>query len=84
MFLTDKYTGDLVQILDLEALVSPDREVVLGRDQAGQEEQEPTDYAKDQLLFPSGEPLPKCWVDVHYREPITAARVSSASHAEGI
>jgi hypothetical protein len=73
MFLKDKKTGDLVAIVDLEGLFNPLSDVVLARDQAGEEEQDPTTYAKEQLSFPSGEPLPRCWVDVHYRETARAA-----------
>ena len=25
-------------------------------------------FAKADLQFPSGEPLPRCWLDAHYRD----------------
>jgi len=68
MFLKDKTSGDLVEVLDAEALVDPCRETVNGRFHAGEEMQEPRDFAKAELLFPSGESLPRCWVDPHYRD----------------
>lgn len=68
MFLKDRRTDDLVRILDLDGLFNPLHESVLGRDQAGEEEQDPLSFPKTDLVFPSGEPLPRCWVDVHYRE----------------
>lgn len=74
MFLKDRRTDDLVRILDLDGLFDPLQDCVLGRDQAGEEEQDPAPYSKEQLVFPSGEPLPRCWVHVHYREAVRAAQ----------
>jgi len=39
---------------------------VLGRLQAGEELQDPTALNKAELSFPSGESLPRCWLDPHY------------------
>ena len=41
---------------------------VIGRSQHGEEEQDPEPFAKDALMFLSGEPLPRCWTDPHYRD----------------
>jgi hypothetical protein len=30
--------------------------------------QDPEKFAKSELQFPSGEPLPRCWLDAHYRD----------------
>jgi hypothetical protein len=68
MFLQDKQTGDVVEILDPEALFSPTEQTIAVRVQSGQEEQEPSSYPKDGLVFPSGENLPRCWVDADYRK----------------
>jgi hypothetical protein len=68
MFLKDTASGDLVEVLDLKALVDPCQESVSGRFHAGEEMQEPSGFAKSGLSFPSGEPLPRCWSDPHYRE----------------
>jgi hypothetical protein len=67
MLLQEKETGVLVEILDTDDLVNPVRDKISGRVQSGQEEQPPKDFSKDTLLFPSGEDLPKCWVDANYR-----------------
>ncbi len=67
MFLKDKNTGDLVEVLDMAAMVDPCRAELEGCYHAGEELQDPTQFAKDQLAFPSGEALPRCWVDVSYR-----------------
>jgi hypothetical protein len=67
MFLQDKQTGTLVEILDVEALFNPARDAVTIQGQEGEEEQEPEAYSKDRLIFPSGESLPRCWLDADYR-----------------
>jgi hypothetical protein len=67
MLLKDKQTGTLVAILDVESLINPAKAHTSGRDQEGQEEQEPEQFAKQDLIFPSGEPLPKCWTDAQYQ-----------------
>lgn len=67
MLLKDKQTGTLLKILDTDALIDPMKPTVTGRDQAGQEEQDPEEYAKDALVFPSDENLPKCWLDADYQ-----------------
>ena len=74
MFLIHTTTGDLIRIDDVEELLNPVRSAVEGRDQAGEEEQDATWFAKDELLFPSGESLPRCWTDTHYRVVQTKPR----------
>jgi hypothetical protein len=39
----------------------------MGRFHAGEELQEPERFAKADLSFPSGEPLPRCWLDPGYQ-----------------
>lgn len=68
MYLKHKPTGDLVEVLDIHAMVDPLREVVVGRFHAGEEMQDPANFSKADLIFPSGEVLPRCWIDVHYRD----------------
>jgi hypothetical protein len=70
MLLKLKDTQDLVQVLDLNALINPARDTVPGQDQAGQEEQNPTEFSKQDLLFPSGETLPRCWLDANYQSSL--------------
>lgn len=67
MFLKDQRNGDLVEVLDLEALFDPFVSEVEGRYHAGEELQDPQGFAKSDLIFPSGEPLPRCWLDPGYR-----------------
>ncbi len=68
MFLKDKQTDDLIEILDIEALFNPNKSSVSGQAQAGQEEQEPASFEKENLKFPSGELLPRCWMDENYQK----------------
>lgn len=67
MMLQDKQTGTMVEVLDVTSLVNPVEPATPGRVQSGQEEQPPTQFSKEQLIFPSGEDLPRCWVDSNYR-----------------
>lgn len=68
MFLKHKPSQDLVEILDITSLVNPLLSTTEGRFHAGEELQEPATFNKSELLFPSDEPLPQCWIDPHYRE----------------
>ncbi|NJL83652.1 MAG: acetyltransferase [Chloroflexaceae bacterium] len=67
MFLKDKQTQDLIEIQELEALINPTHDRVQGQVQAGQNEQPPSTFSKQDLSFPSGEDLPRCWLDADYR-----------------
>ncbi len=67
MLLKDVETGWLVEVLDVTALYDPFKSEVLGQHCAGEDLQDPTHFPKSQLIFPSGEALPRCWVDPHYR-----------------
>jgi len=67
MFMKDRKSGDLVEVLDAVALADPFKTAVLGRIHAGEEMQDPQEFAKKDLIFPSDESLPKCWVDPHYK-----------------
>jgi hypothetical protein len=79
MFLLHTATGNLMRVEDLDELFNPSRSSVLGRDQAGEEEQEPAWFSKNELVFTSGEPLPSCWVEVNYRHCRESAHRQSAS-----
>lgn len=67
MFLHSKQAGALIKILDAEELIDPLKNAIRGRIQEGEEEQEPEQFSKEDLTFPSGENLPRCWIDVDYR-----------------
>ncbi|MDQ6987964.1 MAG: acetyltransferase [Mariprofundaceae bacterium] len=67
MFLKDKNSGDLVEVLDPKEMFDPASDAMSVRFQAGEEVGEPVNVSKSDLCFPSGESLPKCWLDTHYR-----------------
>ena len=73
MFLQDRSTGNLLEIMTLEDLYDPCRGEITARSHAGQEMQDPTEFSKQELIFPSGESLPRCWVDANYRKTETKA-----------
>jgi hypothetical protein len=68
MYLKHIRSGDLVEVLDTGALFDPMQQDVSGRFHAGEELQDPASFPKGDLMFPSGENLPRCWVDARYRE----------------
>ncbi|MFO7581152.1 acetyltransferase [Guyparkeria sp.] len=68
MFLKRKDNDDMIEILDAESLADPAQPTVVGRQHAGEEMQDEEDFEKADLEFPSGEPLPLCWLDLHWRE----------------
>lgn len=73
MFLIERASGHLVEVMDLSALFDPYNDEFKGRYNFGEELPEPEMFAKRQLSFCSGEDLPKCWTDPHYREHPHAA-----------
>ncbi len=66
MFVKEAKSGDLIKIVDVGQLIDPTVLHVCGRRQAGEEEQDPADFCKQDLVFPSGETLPKCWQDTNF------------------
>lgn len=67
MYLKHIPSGDLVEVLDMRSLVDPLRKQIVGRFHAGEELQDPANFAKSDLSFPSNESLPRCWLDPNYR-----------------
>ena len=68
MFLKQMLTGNLVEVLDLRDVFDPFIETITARSQAGEDTMDLGNYKKSDLSFASGEPLPRCWRDSHYRE----------------
>ncbi len=68
MLLKQKSTGHMVEVLDLIELENLLRDEALGRSQEGEEQQDAMMYKKSDLMFLSGEELPRCWTDPHYRD----------------
>lgn len=68
MFLKHKRDGSLVEVMEVEKLYDPYQMEFLGRFHAGEELQDEESFSKLDVIFPSGEPLPRCWVDRDYRQ----------------
>ena len=68
MYLQETKTGHMVEVLSMKDLFDPFDKEIVGRLHYGEEVQEPDKFAKEDLRFLSGESLPKCWLDPHYRE----------------
>jgi len=68
MFLNERTTGHMVEVLSLGDLFDLFKDEVVGRYQYGEEVQDPEKFKKSDLNFLSGEPLPRCWTDPHYRD----------------
>lgn len=67
MFLKSKSSGDLVELLEVQNLCDPCKEEIKGRYHAGEEMQDPETFHKSDLIFPSGESLPQCWLNPDYK-----------------
>ncbi len=68
MYLKTKLNGDLVEVLGQGDLIDPCCASITGRYHRGEEAQDPESFDKKELIFPSGEELPVCWVDADYRK----------------
>jgi hypothetical protein len=68
MYLKQRDGDHLVEVLSTTDLYNPMHDKVVGRVHYGEEPQDPEKYPKSELIFPSGEDLPRCWTDVHYRD----------------
>jgi len=68
MFLKERARGELVEVLSVQDLFNPHLDELAGRYHHGEEMQDPAQFKKTDLCFPSGEALPKCWMNAHYRD----------------
>ncbi len=67
MFLLERSSGHMVEVLSLNDLFNLYHEEVVGRYHYGEEVQDPEKFRKSGLVFLSGEELPRCWTDPDYR-----------------
>ncbi|TLS68989.1 acetyltransferase [Mariprofundus erugo] len=67
MYLRNAKSSDLAHVMELSELTDPNSATVRVRFHAGEEAGEPVSIQKSELSFASGEALPKCWLDPHYR-----------------
>lgn len=68
MFLNHKPSNHMVEVVGVDELFDLYKPAVTGRMHFGEEVQDAEPYAKHELEFLSGEALPKCWTDPHYRD----------------
>ena len=68
MLLKERRTGHMVEVLSIIDLINLNHDEVVGRYQEGEEVQDPMKFKKSDLVFLSGEELPRCWTDPHYRD----------------
>lgn len=81
MFLMHKPTGTLVEVLTLPDLFDPFQTEITGQRHAGEEMQDPLPFLKAEMVFPSGEALPTCWINSHYREQMAQSAAKFAVRA---
>ena len=67
MLLKNKQDDSLVEVSEIIDLIDPSKQTVTGKIQSGQEEQDPESFDKKDLVFPSDENLPQCWLDRDYK-----------------
>ncbi|MCW9025344.1 MAG: acetyltransferase [Gammaproteobacteria bacterium] len=68
MLLRQKSSGHMIEVADFIDLVNLNQNEVTGCYQEGEEVQDPNKFKKEDLVFLSGESLPRCWSDPHYRD----------------
>ena len=82
MLLKQKSTGKLVDIIDIQSLINPFHHDISGQLQWGEDLADPEAFSKSDLRFLSGEHLPICWINSHYREyEKSTTRFSKANDA---
>lgn len=72
MYLKHVPTGDMVEVVDLPDVINPASPTIRARSYAGEIMHRAENFLKTELVFPSGEPLPLCWLDSHYNEHLAA------------
>jgi len=68
MLLKEKDTGHLIEVLEPKELFDPFSKTFTGRLNFGEDVPDPDQFDKASVEFPSGEALPRCWLDPHYRD----------------
>lgn len=68
MLFRERSRNHMVEINSLIALMDSNCTEVPGRTQEGEEAQDVENFNKSDLTFLSGEALPQCWTNPHYRD----------------
>lgn len=62
MYLKYIQTGELIEIIDLQDVIDPSALMVRARRYLDDRMQRAEFFVKTELVFPSDEPLPLCWI----------------------
>ena len=81
MFLKQRHNGHLVEVLNVDDLFNLYHDELEGRYHVGEELQDAEMFKKSDLIFMSGEELPRCWTDPHYRDVEFQAVNATLSHS---
>lgn len=68
MLIKERSSDHMIEVMDLFDLMNLNLDEVVGCYQEGEEQQDPEKFQKTNLVFLSGEELPRCWTDPHYRD----------------
>lgn len=68
MLIKNRKNEHMIEVMNVVDLMNLNLAQVLGRYQEGEEQQDPQKFDKADLVFLSGEELPRCWTDPHYRD----------------
>ncbi len=68
MLLKNKANDHMVDVVNFDDLINLNLDEIYVRYQEGEEQQDPERINKANLVFLSGEALPRCWTDSHYRD----------------
>jgi len=67
VFLKERKTGELVEVLDNSELFDLFRITIVGRYNFGEEVPDPGSFERTDLVFCSNESVSRCWLDPDYR-----------------
>jgi len=70
MLLQEKKTGHLIEVMEPKEVFDPFEKEFTGVLDYGEERSDPQKFNKEEVVFPSGEPLPLCWRDPDYRNKV--------------
>ncbi len=68
MLLKRRSDGHILEVVNLNSLFDVFSAEIVAQDHVGEEAQDPETFHKSELVFLSGEDLPRCWTDPHYRD----------------
>jgi hypothetical protein len=80
MLLRQQMEGHLLEVTSLSELFNPMYHQIKGRLRYGDEILDKDIFEKATLAFPSGESLPRCWLDPLYFMPSTEAVTVTKSY----